>query len=400
MKLSFETIRFAQKPSGVYGLLLRYFKFFIPAEDLERVGAWRVEDGALVFDAHEKKRTLAMGLLAQALRERLVCTVTDNPAVYVDELSGVPLLGALEFGIIDRGTNLIEVRPMSGCNLQCTYCSVAEGPGGPKQREFVIQKEYFLEEFAKVAAVKTKPMEVFIETQGEPTLYWELPELIAGLRERFDVKKVTMVTNGTLLTQERLDAYVDAGLDQINWSINALDPELAEKIAGARYDVNRVKDAIVRASQKLDVLMCPVIMRGVNEQEMESFVEFAQTFRDEEPLVGFQNFLYYKGGRNPVKEVGWEGFNARLEELEKKYSTRLKLDAEDFSVEYDETLDKPFKKKEYVEVERLFAGRLGNETFCKASGRVVKVLGRVPDKERFRVQIIRDKHNIFLAKVA
>ena len=400
MKLSFETIRFAERPDGVHGLLLRYFKFFIPSSELEQIGSWRVEDGALVFDAHEKKRTRAMGLLAHALQEDLVCTVTNNPSVYIDEFSEVPLMGALEFGVIDRGTNLIEIRPMSGCNLQCTYCSVAEGPTGIKKREFVVQKEYFLREFAKVAAVKTMPMEVFIETQGEPTLYWEMPQLISELRKRFDVKKVTMVTNGTMLTDARIKEYADAGLDQINWSINALEPKLAEEIAGMPYDVERVKKAVVRASEYVDVLMCPVIMKGVNESEMEAFVEFAKTFRTQEPLVGFQNFLYYKGGRNPVSETGWDSFNERLEELEKRYSTRLKLGAEDFCIEYDETLPKPFKKKDYVEVERLFPGRLSNETFCKAQGRVVKVLGRVPDKERFRVQIIRDKHNIFLAKVA
>ena len=398
MKLSFETIRFAQSDEGAVGLLLRFFRFTIPASRLEAIGAWRVEDGDLVVDAHEKKRTLVMGLLGEALREDLVCTITNNPSTYIDELSGVPLIGALEFGIIDRGTNCIEIRPMSGCNLQCTYCSVAEGPDGRKQREFIVQKEYFLQEFAKIAAVKKKPMEVFIETQGEPTLYWELPELISGLRERYNVKRVTMVTNGTMLTQERLDAYVEAGLDQINWSINALDPVLAEEIAGKPYDVERVKDAIVRASKKLDVLMCPVIMKGVNEHEMAAFVEFAQTFRKQEPLVGFQNFLYYKGGRNPVEEVGWDGFNEQIAELEEKYDTRLKLTAEDFDIEYDDTLERPFRKKQTIEVTKLFPGRLGNETMCKAQGRIVKVLGRVPSSDTFMAQIIRDKHNIYLAK--
>lgn len=400
MRLEFETIRFAETDQGVVGLLLRYFRFTISSKELEQVGPYTIEDGALIFEAHEKKRTLAMGILSEAMRENLMCTVTNNPARYIDKNSGIPLIGTLQFGIVDRGTNLVEIRPMSGCNLQCTYCSVAEGPDGPKKREFIIQKEYFLEEFEKVAAVKDKPIEVFIETQGEPTLYWELPQLISELRERYPIKKVTMVTNGTMLTDAKIKEYAQAGLDQINWSINALDEELAETIAGRPYDVNRVKQAIVRSSEYLDVLMCPVIMKGVNEQEMEAFVRFAQTFRDKEPLVGFQNFLYYKGGRNPIEEVGWDDFNAKLEELEEKFGVRLKLGAEDFDIEYDNTLDKPFKKKDYVTVQKLFRGRMNNETICKAQGRVVKVIGRVPNKDEFRVQIIRDKHNVFLAKTA
>ncbi|MFP3179020.1 MAG: radical SAM protein, partial [Thermocladium sp.] len=34
-----------------------------------------------------------------------------------------PLVGSLAFGIIDRGTNVIEVRPTSICSLSCIFCS-------------------------------------------------------------------------------------------------------------------------------------------------------------------------------------------------------------------------------------------------------------------------------------
>ncbi|MFT4249801.1 MAG: radical SAM protein [Candidatus Woesearchaeota archaeon] len=399
MKVCFSSIRFVSAPGGgVFGVLHRFFRFFLSDESLLSVGSYVVVDGCLVFSCHEKKRTRFMQLLGVALRSDLVCTITGNPSVYIDSLSGVPLQGSLEFGIIDRGTNLIEIRPMSGCNLQCTYCSVSEGPGGVKVRDFVVEPEYFLSEFAKVASVKSAPLEVFIETQGEPTLYWQLPELISELKKRDDVVKVTMVTNGTFLSPSRIDAYVAAGLDQINWSINSLDPSLAEEIAGMPYDVERTKRAVVYASDKIDCLVCPVIMRGVNEHEMESFVEFGLSVRSVEPVVGFQNFLFYKGGRNPVEEVGWDGFTEKILELEKQFGTRLKLGPEDFSIVEDAQLPKPFKKRDVVEVERLFPGRLPNETLCKASDRVVKVIGRVPDKEKFFVRIIRDKHNIFFAK--
>ena len=398
MKVAFESIRFANAPDGVHGLLHRYFRFHISDKDLQSVGKYEVKDGAIIFDAHEKKRRRFMQLLADALRNKLICTITNNPSIYIDSVSGVPLQGSLEFGIIDRGTNLIEIRPMSGCNLQCTYCSVSEGPGGAKVRDFIIQKEYFLSEFEKIAAIKKHPIEVFIETQGEPTMYWQLPELIADLKKRDDVTKVTMVTNGTFLSPDRIDEYAQAGLDQINWSINSLDAELAEKIAGQAYDVQRVKRAVRYASDKIDCLVCPVIMKDVNEHEMEAFVEFGLSVRDNEPVVGFQNFLYYKGGRNPVEQIGWESFNERVEELERKYDTRLKLGPEDFAIVEDKQRERPFRKKDIIEVERLFPGRMSNETICKADDRVVKVIGRVPNKERFSVQIIRDKHNIFFAK--
>ena len=398
MRVAFETIRFFPSATGVRGLLLKYFSFEITKEDLLTVGPYTVVDGGLDFEAHDKKFERFMGVLSRALKDTLFCTITKNPATYIDRTSGVPLIGALEFGIIDRGSNLIEIRPCSGCNLACTYCSVHEGPGGPKKRELVIEKDYLVEAFAEVAAVKTKPMEVFIETQGEPLLYADLPGMIRDLRARYDIVQVTMVTNGTFLTVDKAKELADAGLDRINWSINSLDPVRAREIAGAHYDIERVKKLILEVSQHIPVLMCPVIMKDLNDDEMEAFVEFAKQVKKTEPIIGFQNFLYYKGGRNPVDEMPWEAFREKLSALEEKHGVRLSVSAEDFSIVDDASLTKPFKKKQVIEVTKLFAGRMRNEMFCHASGRVVKVIGRVPDKEKFSVQLIRDKHNIFVGK--
>jgi uncharacterized Fe-S cluster-containing radical SAM superfamily enzyme len=40
----------------------------------------------------------------------------------------IPLVGHIAFGVIDRGTNIIQVRPTSLCNLNCIFCSVDAGP--------------------------------------------------------------------------------------------------------------------------------------------------------------------------------------------------------------------------------------------------------------------------------
>ena len=40
----------------------------------------------------------------------------------------MPLVGHVAFGIIDRGTNLLQIRPTSLCPLSCIFCSVDAGP--------------------------------------------------------------------------------------------------------------------------------------------------------------------------------------------------------------------------------------------------------------------------------
>ncbi|MEM2122941.1 MAG: hypothetical protein QXE79_04820 [Candidatus Bathyarchaeia archaeon] len=67
----------------------------------------------------------------------------------------LPLIGCVAFGLIDRGTNLIQVRPISGCNLNCIYCSVDEGPESRSRiSNFLVDLDYLLEWFKGLAAFK------------------------------------------------------------------------------------------------------------------------------------------------------------------------------------------------------------------------------------------------------
>ncbi|MDD5735917.1 MAG: radical SAM protein, partial [Methanothrix soehngenii] len=47
---------------------------------------------------------------------------------HVTRESDIPLVGCLYFGVVDRGSNLLQIRPSCGCNLSCPFCSVDAGP--------------------------------------------------------------------------------------------------------------------------------------------------------------------------------------------------------------------------------------------------------------------------------
>lgn len=74
---------------------------------------------------------------------------TCRELIYVTKESGIPLIGHTAFGLIDRGTNLIQVRPVSGCNLNCIFCSVDEGHSKTRRADFIVDTDYLVEEFAK-----------------------------------------------------------------------------------------------------------------------------------------------------------------------------------------------------------------------------------------------------------
>jgi uncharacterized protein len=73
----------------------------------------------------------------------------------ITEESGIPLIGSLYFGIIDRGTSLLQVRPSCGCNLNCPFCSVDAGPATKtRATSYEVEMEYLLGAVQEIARFK------------------------------------------------------------------------------------------------------------------------------------------------------------------------------------------------------------------------------------------------------
>ena len=98
---------------------------------------------------------------------------------FIRKDSNIPLIGVHVFGIIDRGTNVLEIRPISGCPLNCVYCSVDEGEESRKRNTYEVDLDYLIQEFNKVVEFKgVDDIEVHIDGVGEPLLYSKIAELI------------------------------------------------------------------------------------------------------------------------------------------------------------------------------------------------------------------------------
>src|SRR5512138_3394140 len=100
----------------------------------------------------------------------------------VTEASGIPLMGSLYFGVIDRGTSLLQVRPGCGCNLNCPFCSVDAGPESTtRATSYEVEPGYLLEAVEEIARFKGPGVECHIDSPGEPLLYRKMPELVSAL---------------------------------------------------------------------------------------------------------------------------------------------------------------------------------------------------------------------------
>lgn len=391
-EFSFEDIRFVEKDDFVRAVFLTHYYFDISNFDLQKIGRFRVENNNLIFENGKSIEKKFNRLITKGFSE-LYCNLTGRKAVYVHSNSGIPLLGTSYFGIVDRNSNLIEIRPNTGCNLNCIYCSVNEG--GEKAVDFVVEKDYIVQELKKLIEFKDdNDIEIHINPQGEPLLYHPLKELVRDVSRIAGVKRISIDTNAALLTKQRADELMDAGLTQFNVSIDSLDKAKASEIAQCNYPMKQIKEIISYIAKNGNIIITPLLIPRVNNDEIEDLIAFA---KENNIRIGLQNFLNYKQGRNPVKQIAMEDFYEKLKELEKKFSMKLIYRADDFGVHKTKELPSPIKKNEILDCHLVSKGRTKNEYLGVSKDRVIEIRDVRKIKSPVKAKIIRTKHNIFRA---
>ena len=327
------------------------------------------------------------------------------PHVRITAESDIPLVGSLYFGVIDRGTSLLQVRPSCGCNLNCPFCSVDAGPASKtRAASYEVELEYLLSAVEEIAPFKGTGVECHIDSPGEPLMYARLPELVAALKAIDAVSVVSLQTNGTLLDEKKIAALAAAGLDRVNLSLHALEPALAREMAGVDwFDIGKVTDAARAVAQSsMDLLIAPVYMPGINDAEIPELIAFARECGAGKkfPPLGIQKFERYKYGRTPkgVKvQSWWQFFNRSIKEWEKASGLSLRLDpGRDFGTVRRPSLPLVFKKGEKATVEIRAPGWIHGEQLGVARNRVVSVFGCDKTAGQVRVKIVAAKNNIYV----
>jgi uncharacterized Fe-S cluster-containing radical SAM superfamily enzyme len=325
--------------------------------------------------------------------------------VKITRKSEIPLVGSLYFGIIDRGTSLLQVRPSCGCNLNCPFCSVDAGPESTtRATSYEVEMEYLAQAVEEIARFKGTGVECHIDSPGEPVMYPYLPELIAALRKIEEVSVISLQTNGTLLTTAKITALEASGLDRINLSLHALDPAIAQLLAGVNwYDIEKLTNAArAVARSRIDLLIAPVFIPGINDTEIPKLIRFAQEIGAGKrfPPLGIQKFEHYRYGRSPkgVKaQSWWQFYNQSIRPWEKECGIKLKLDSvRDFGMVRRPFIPLVFSKGEKVTVEIRAPGWIHGEMLGVARDRVVSVYNSPKESGHVRVKIVAVKHNIYV----
>lgn len=171
----------------------------------------------------------------------------------------------------NREVTYLRVSVTDRCNLRCLYCA----PRGPIE----FGESSTLLSFEEITRVVTIGAAMGISkirlTGGEPLVRRGVVELVERLARVEGIREVAMTTNGTLLGR-LAGPLKKAGLTRLNISLDTMSPERFRQITG-NGNLSSVLEGIDAALAagfsplKLNV----VVLRGVNDGEMGSLVDFA-----------------------------------------------------------------------------------------------------------------------------
>jgi MoaA/NifB/PqqE/SkfB family radical SAM enzyme len=113
---------------------------------------------------------------------------------------------------------LAHIIPMRRCNLSCTYCNEYDDFSDPVPAEVMFQR---LDRLANLGTT------AIIVSGGEPLMHPEIDAIIAHTRRRGML--AALITNGYLLTRERIQKLNQAGLEYLQLSIDNVQPDEVSK---------------------------------------------------------------------------------------------------------------------------------------------------------------------------
>jgi len=231
----------------------------------------------------------------------------------------------------------LRVSVTERCNFRCVYCLpeteeasnfyrtrfdalknprpslIPLPPAKPKSQILTFEE---IERLVRVAA--GLGIEKIRLTGGEPLLRKDLERLTARLAAIPGIRDLALTTNGFLF-QSKARALKTAGLHRASFSLDSLDPANFRKMTG-RDGLVEVLGAI-RLAQELGlhpVKVNAVVIRGLNDHELENLAQFAI---DQRLAFRFIEFMPLDSNRAWLKELVVPG-----REILQRLQARFKLE--------------------------------------------------------------------------
>jgi cyclic pyranopterin phosphate synthase len=168
-----------------------------------------------------------------------------------------------------RSIDYVRLSVTDKCDLRCFYC-MPKGFKGFEEPEHWLTFEEIERVMRAFGELGTRRIRL---TGGEPLVRKNLPELASRLAALPGIEDLSLSTNATQLAKHA-EALQAGGVSRINVSLDTLNPQRFKEITSGKLE--KVIDGLMaaKAAGLKPIKINMVVMKGVNEDEVEEMVEF------------------------------------------------------------------------------------------------------------------------------
>ncbi len=206
-----------------------------------------------------------------------------------------------------RQHNYLRISLTERCNLRCSYCMPLEGVQLSPAKHLMNANEIYsiAKIFVNLGVNKIRL------TGGEPLVRKDFSRIL----ERLSNLNVDLsITTNAVSIDRYLIQLKKARVETINVSLDTLDAEKYQKITFRNY-FNRVyQNILTLIAEGFKVKINAVLMRGINEDEILSFIKFTKNL----PVVfRFIEFMPFNGNQWSREKI--ISFNEIMRKIKKAY---------------------------------------------------------------------------------
>lgn len=210
----------------------------------------------------------------------------------------------------------IDLYVTNKCNLKCKFCSVK---AGSYNDEIPLSRIKEIIDEAVQYGLQDLHM-----TGGEPTTRKDLEEIIEyAVSKKINVR---LITNGTLLTKERIDSLYNHGLRSIMISLDG-DEEYHDKVRGVKGSFKKALETVKYAKEKGLYTRVNSVAWKDNREDILYLLEMFNKMKIDVYSIFLGSPLGYAITQkdNTINSIDWRKYCAEVRELVRKNNFYTKV---------------------------------------------------------------------------
>jgi MoaA/NifB/PqqE/SkfB family radical SAM enzyme len=222
-------------------------------------------------------------------------------------------------GLLRNKIRFCEFALTNTCSAQCSFCTIWK-----QKPKISVDLEKALKTIDKLADLHVKMITL---TGGEPVLHPHVEEIVQRCADKKIITQI-LLADPRLLTENKLNAIADAGIDMIAISLDHYDDSVlyeSRKIEGLS---SKIESAVSRINARGGIdASASILISTFNHTSLEKLFKRSKEMGFKSIAINYPEF-----SQSPVYTLGGEGINLTKEEVATALKEVLRLKKKGYNI--------------------------------------------------------------------